>query len=371
MAARWNAMGTFGSNRQTSLPNVMTTTALLFLATGCVVVPPEPNPYYQNNLVNPSRYRPSENPALPANDSDETGGIADTPPVETSAALDSPPARPPHLAGALLPSQLTAVRTQNRWRALLIGIDDYQNNDLYMDLTTAVSDVNALENILTTRYGFRPEDTMVLRNREATLVGIRAAFDNLYKACGKDDNVLIYYAGHGDLQANQAGFWLPADARSTYEVVTNAEIRDHVLRLPARRVLLVTDSCFSGSFLAQRNLGNKDIRAVVVRPKESMDISQQLTLDLHASREVLTSGGLAPVADQGLGHCAGHSPFACAVLTALRSAPRGSVLSATDLFVDVYRQMKETAAGQLPKHSIIQGEGGHAGGQFFFVRVGD
>ena len=37
----------------------------------------------------------------------------------------------------------------------------------------------------------------VYRDEQLTLAGMRAAFDELYHRVGNDDQVFIYYSGHG------------------------------------------------------------------------------------------------------------------------------------------------------------------------------
>ena len=80
---------------------------------------------------------------------------------------------------------------------------------------------------------------------------------------------------------------------------------------------------------------------------------------------MLTSGGLAPVLDEGGG---GHSVFANAFLQVLRSNRR--VLEDYDIFGEVARQVKASAArlgfAQLPQYAPLQ-HAGHEGSPFFFV----
>lgn len=78
------------------------------------------------------------------------------------------------------------------------------------------------------------------------------------------------------------------------------------------------------------------------------------------SRQVLSSGGLEPVADAG---SSGHSPFAAALIAALRGN-RG-VLDATTLYGELRRPVALNA-DQVPQFADIR-MAGHEGGDFLFV----
>ena len=66
------------------------------------------------------------------------------------------------------------------------------------------------------------------------------------------DNLLIYYAGHGELDNDEErGYWLPIDADTTKRSkwINNSYILDNIKATKAKHVLLISDSCFSGSLL--------------------------------------------------------------------------------------------------------------------------
>lgn len=67
---------------------------------------------------------------------------------------------------------LDVVTLQGEYRALLIGIDDYE---AMPKLTAAVNDVTALRQVLIERYGFKPEHIRMLLNKEATRTNIENA----------------------------------------------------------------------------------------------------------------------------------------------------------------------------------------------------
>ena len=95
------------------------------------------------------------------------------------------------------------------YRALIIGINDYKDPKI-PDLQTAVSDAKDMAELLIKRYGFQVN---LLLDQEATKEAIYRALRNLASSTKSDDSVLIYYAGHGDLDRTyNDGWWIPVNA---------------------------------------------------------------------------------------------------------------------------------------------------------------
>jgi hypothetical protein len=189
------------------------------------------------------------------------------------------------------------------FHALVIGNQAYAH---LPSLTTAYADADRVAAVLSDRYGFR-----VTLLRDATRYDILSALNRLRGELDENDNLLVYYAGHGDLdQSNMRGYWLPVDAErdSNANWISNTAITDVLNTMSALHVLVISDSCYSGSLtrsaLAQLDPGMSDeARSTWVRAMAS-----------KRSRTALTSGGLAPVLDQGGG---AHSVFARALLEVL------------------------------------------------------
>ena len=108
-----------------------------------------------------------------------------------------------------LASAAAAQGTMNfgTYHALVIGNNDYAK---LPKLETAVADAEAMAELLKTRYGFKVQ---LLRN--ATRNDILRALNRYRAELTEDDNLLVYYAGHGwlDRQSN-TGFWQLVDAEA-------------------------------------------------------------------------------------------------------------------------------------------------------------
>ncbi|MGH8500017.1 MAG: caspase family protein, partial [Methylococcales bacterium] len=91
------------------------------------------------------------------------------------------------------------------YHALLIGNENYTQLPA---LNTPIDDVRAIDAILRKKYKFQ---TTVLTN--ANRYDILSALNKLLGELTEETNLLIYYAGHGEIDTvNQHGQWLPVDA---------------------------------------------------------------------------------------------------------------------------------------------------------------
>ena len=240
--------------------------------------------------------------------------------------------------------------------ALLIGNNEYRN---LPDLLTPINDVRRLGTILSTRYGF---EVTTLEN--ADRYEMLSALNELREQLTSDDNLLVYYAGHGELdETNQRGHWLPVDAEpdSTANWVSNVSITDILNVIAAKQVLLVVDSCYSGTLT----------RSSIARLEKGMtDAERQSWLKLMSqkrARVVLTSGGLAPVLDFGGGD---HSVFAKAFVEVLES--NTDLLTGRSLHQAIAARVAHAAANyefeQLPEYAPIA-RAGHEAGDFFLLPI--
>lgn len=238
--------------------------------------------------------------------------------------------------------------------ALLIGNDDY--HDL-PQLRTAVRDATEVASVLESAYGF---ETRVLTN--ATRYEILSALNDYREQLTSDDNLLIYYAGHGELdEANARGYWLPIDAEPTSNAnwISNVAITDILNAMAAKQVLVVADSCYSGS------LTRSSVGTLAAGMTEAERLHWLESMSQKRARMVLTSGGLSPVLDSGGGE---HSVFARAFLEVLTS--NRNLTEGHQIYRDVSARVAFAAANaafdQVPEYAPIR-YAGHESGDFFFV----
>ncbi len=236
--------------------------------------------------------------------------------------------------------------------ALVIGIDEYRPP--LARLKTAVDDARSVGTVLQTRYGFR---VTYLLDQKATRFNILDTLSHYRNTLGENDNLLIYYAGHGfsDREAQKA-YWLPIDAdsgNSPNRIIAD-DLTTGVRVLPSRHVLIVSDSCYSGAL-------SRDADAPVPSDGEAAFLNRMLR---SRSRTLMASGGDEPVSDGGGD---GHSVFANAILRALENSSQ-PMFTASDLFYGSVRQQVAGKSEQLPQYSIIRNSD-HDEGDFVFARV--
>ena len=235
------------------------------------------------------------------------------------------------------------------YRALIIGINDYEDSKI-PDLETAVDDARSMAELLGKRYGFQVK---LLLNREATKKAIYQELRNLAVSAKPDDSVLIYYAGHGDLDRTyNDGWWIPADATGgdpiTY--LDNIQVQKSMRSMQARHVLLISDSCYSGTLFGQA----RSIPQVI-------DDKYYLNLYNEKSRWGMTSGNKTPVSDQGTGS---HSVFAYQLLKELRKNQK-PYISTQEIYTRIALIVSNNSE-QTPLCRPIRNTGDQ-GGEFVFV----
>ncbi len=230
-----------------------------------------------------------------------------------------------------------------RYFALVIGINRYPK---LTRLETAINDARSVAKELEAHYGFSVT-TLIDADRK-TIIDALSQFRH---SLTDHDNLLIYYAGHGFLdEASSRGYWLPSDADrdSPANWISTADITDSLKAMKAKHVMVVADSCYSGTLA-------RNARIDLPTPDYLFRIATK------RARVALTSGGLEPVLDSGGG---GHSVFAAAFLSVLKD--NRSVIEGTRLFSELRRPVV-SGAPQTPEYADIR-FAGHEGGDFLFVR---
>jgi len=241
--------------------------------------------------------------------------------------------------------------------ALVIGLQDYQFWD---DLASPHHDVNRIAGLLSSKYGF--ETTVML---DANAREILSALNDLREKVGENDNVLIYFAGHGQLKQPVAeslvGYWLPVDAqreRTTFWL-PNSQINEQIALLAARSVMIVADSCYAGAM-------STDPASLLMGGNAPLnDRRVEMGLQRRA-RYILSSGGLHPVLDRGEGR---HSLFANAMIGVLQD---NQGLLHEQALIERLAERVETRAEtigfeQRPELRPIRAAGHVPGGNFFMV----
>jgi hypothetical protein len=239
------------------------------------------------------------------------------------------------------------------YKALLIGIDHY-NHPEWQNLENPVHDIQSIKEILIKDYFFQPEGVITLKN--ANFEDIINAFNKLKSIVNENTNLLIYYAGHGFYPKDEEeGYWIPKDAGniSTQKMfIPTSIVLSKVKAIPAKHILLVADSCFSGSLV-------RKTRGVIGQSKFYRELVKK------RSRQIITSGGLEPVNDLGGSN---HSIFAAKLIQFLKNDFKDP-LSASELALNLRKEIKNSGEQQTPEYGRLN-TFDDENGEFFFVKRG-
>lgn len=126
-------------------------------------------------------------------------------------------------------------------RALLIGIDEYDN---FGNLAGCANDVSALNPLLARNEDGSPNFDCQLLSTRATRDQVLGHLDGLF--AGGADVALLYFAGHGDDHGTDVALAMSDGTRHT-PGITMSEILAKVASSSVGEIIVILDCCFSGS----------------------------------------------------------------------------------------------------------------------------
>lgn len=245
--------------------------------------------------------------------------------------------------GELSQSQLLV----GNYHALVIGIQNY--NDLNIpSLDFPLEDSENLINVLVKHYSFAQKNIDYLKDptRKEIIQSLKA----LRMELSKDDNLLIFYAGHGYWDEDlQQGFWLPRDASldDDAEWLSNGRVRDYIRAINTKHTLLIADACFSGGIFKSREV-------TLAAPKSIQEMYGS------TSRRAMTSGALKEVPDK--------SVFVEYLVKRLNDNSK-EFLSSEELFYSLKEAViNNSPVSQTPEYGVIHQSGDEGGGSFIFIK---
>ncbi|WP_034339501.1 caspase family protein [Deinococcus misasensis] len=144
-------------------------------------------------------------------------------------------------------------------RALLVGLAEYK--DPKANLRGPETDISLMKEVIG-QLGFKPEQTRTLLNQQATRANILAQMRSwLTEGVGPQDRVIFYYTGHGAQVKDRSGDESDGCDESIVpydlNVILDDEIQSILQQIKAREVLVMFDSCFSGT-VTKSLFGNED-----------------------------------------------------------------------------------------------------------------
>ncbi|MBA3662802.1 MAG: caspase family protein [Bacteroidetes bacterium] len=233
-----------------------------------------------------------------------------------------------------------------KYYAIIIGVSNYTDPNIPDLDSLPVKDAMALKKVLNERYLFDKENIKSLNN--PTRRDIVIAFAEMSKKVTPDDNLLVFYAGHGHYESeNDIGYWLPVDAEvgNPSNWLYNDQLVADIKKIKSLHTLLISDACFSGSIFKTRSVTMEEADNFIKRKYEL------------PSRKAITSGTLKTVPNK--------SVFIKYVLDRLKNN-KEMFFSASQLFQSIEQPVGNNSTS-LPQFGVIQNEGDE-GGDFIFIK---
>ncbi len=227
--------------------------------------------------------------------------------------------------------------------ALVIAVQDYDDPNIN-DLDHPISDAADFIDVIRSDYNFKKENIKFLKN--PTKGDIIGTLHKMRKEVTSEDNLLIYYAGHGHWDEEmETGYWLPRNASRDNPVdwLPNTDLTNYLNALKTKHTLLIADACFSGGIFKTRAAFNNE-----------MAVEKLYKLN---SRKALTSGNLSEVPDK--------SVFIEFLIKRLDQNTK-KYFPAEQLFSSLKPAVMSNSPN-VPQYGTIQNVGDE-GGDFIFIR---
>jgi helicase len=191
------------------------------------------------------------------------------------------------------------------FHGVFIGVDRYISPHINW-LSCARRDAIALEALFSDTLG---GTTTLLADKDATRTGIEAAFQRLAD-CDSDDVVVISFSGHGSETHELVTYDADPDDLPRTAIPLD-ELAAWFKRIPAKRLILLLDCCFSGG------MGAKVLQVQAV-PRSLQSVEGRLAQMSGEGRLILTASAATEPAWENTR--TGHGYFTHFLLEALQGA---------------------------------------------------
>jgi DNA-binding winged helix-turn-helix (wHTH) protein len=241
------------------------------------------------------------------------------------------------------------ISSMCRW-AVLVGINHYAVG--FPALRFCVSDATEMQAALTAwpDSGYTTERIrLLIGNSEAKTEVSRSAIlqelDNLVEKAGPEDQLLFYFAGHGEALGNNDVLLIPSDARPgrllPHTAVSLAEVKRLLMLSQARSKIIILDACYTG-VPTSADTGYRSIRSGQEEVERAASNVKRLAQ--HAEGlAILHAGSRSPVREIPE---LGHGLFTHFLLRGLRGEANtraDTVITVTELYEYVRGQMDSWA----------------------------
>ncbi len=217
-------------------------------------------------------------------------------------------------------------------------------------LSYPIQDAKRLKNVLKNKYGFLESNIKMLENPKdkQDIENFLTSFnDNVLSQGNKEENnVLIFYAGHGFTREGNQGYWVPSSGRTTNltTLLNTSTLQTDVLSgFNSKHNLVIVDACYSGAICYRGTTQNKD---------KAITVDDANKYYKNISQYAMTSGNK----DQKVRD---NSDF-IKILVDYLDNNQEKYLSAESIYIKIF---SERISGQDPKFCTLNGK---ENGRFIF-----
>lgn len=248
--------------------------------------------------------------------------------------------------------------------ALLIGTGTHQFHPK-LNVPIVVQDAQAVQAVLQdpNTCGYPASQVNLIHDEGTSKQGILAALDKL-AAMGPDDTAFIFYCGHGALGSDSKYYLVSYDAKiDKARVVAGTGVSEDELlaklrAIPAQRVLMIFNACFSGNISPTLST---DEQATLSRQNPSEDAAAAI-LGTGKGRIIITATREGQESYIGTGK---NTIFTESLVSGLKGSGvpnTNGFISAFGLYEHVFTQVNEYVQknyqiAQEPELTVLKGVG--------------
>ncbi len=225
---------------------------------------------------------------------------------------------------------------------LLIAIDEYKD-DLFRELSNPVLDSKL---IFETLEKYKTDNIETLKNESVTKKNINDKLNELSKEIKENDNLIIFWGGHGKEKEGNGYLILNDSTSSETTWLAYYELIKWLEKINARHITLLINSCFAGSIFSEN-------RGEIEESVAADDMKKQSRWGLVSGSQEVSDGKK----DEG-------SPFATALGKYLNENEKDFV-SVREMTKHIKSYVKEKGYFQDPQDGIFDIKK-HKNGIFYF-----
>ena len=241
--------------------------------------------------------------------------------------------------------------------AIVIGISEYQEKKWV--LPNPKNDAIEMARSLREKHSF--DNVELILDKEATKQKLDGMFEDYIRSgdITEKDRLLVYYSGHGDIRpsTDQQGrifaesYLIPVDAKpNVYSSYINMDtVTNNCVRCKAKHVLLILDSCFSGTaFIVGRGSGEK--------PKKITDDYLNRISNMRSIQALAATDKVQVALDSGL--TSNHGAFTGCLLDILNGdfdPDNDGILTASEVGSYLEKNVPRSGIPQNPVYGHLPG----------------